>query len=573
MHEPSQPPAGAPELLTDPVLLWPDATSVRVVWFTAFAGRTHAALVGDRFVDATSPLAFAPLEDAAGVFPAKTAPLSQLFEDADSRVPARPYDTLTPRPVWRHEAVVTGLTPGVRTPYRVISLDVDDRAVLSDVFSLAPAPPADTGQQVLITSDHQLGAMTAANLAKAVEVTGDGLTAIFDAGDMVNVPDRASEWFDDESGAAFFPVLQDRTDVELAGHRWSGAPLLQHVPFFPTIGNHEVMGRRHADSLRKQHGSAWPRAVAEAAYARTGDHDVDERWLRDSSFNTVTVDELFDLRPEPPATGHYYARTFGNIRLIVLQAVTIWRPPERDGERPGRFDERLEDLDNPEAWGHGQHIFEPIDKASAQYAWLRAELASVESRSARYRVVMMHQPIHGVGGLTSPAFTDPVRVVDRDPATGRVRRIRYEYPPTNDYLLRDIEPLLSDYGVQLVICGHTHIWNRFKNAAGVNFLESSNIGSTGGVCMPGHQSRDVPGPDEGYVETYVPQGDPGGLTPIVPSIAPIIGADGDPEPFLTSDTVTAFSILDSVEGVVRSYRFDTTQPDSDVVLFDEFGLG
>jgi hypothetical protein len=33
-----------------------------------------------------------------------------------------------------------------------------------------------------------------------------------------------------------------------------------------------------------------------------------------------------------------------------------------------------------------------------------------------------------------------------------------------------------------------------------------------------------------------------------------------------------FSILDSVAGVVRSYRFDTRQPDSPVVRFDEMPL-
>ncbi|MCK9903468.1 hypothetical protein CC117_26940 [Parafrankia colletiae] len=31
---------------------------------------------------------------------------------------------------------------------------------------------------------------------------------MFVAGDLVNVPGRASEWFDDTRGSAFFPVLQ-----------------------------------------------------------------------------------------------------------------------------------------------------------------------------------------------------------------------------------------------------------------------------------------------------------------------------------------------------------------------------
>jgi hypothetical protein len=48
---------------------------------------------------------------------------------------------------------------------------------------------------------------------------------------------------------------------------------------------------------------------------------------------------------------------------------------------------------------------------------------------------------------------------------------------------------------------------------------------------------------------------------------------GRPPTFVASDTVTAFSILDTVDGVVRSYAFDTTRPDSEAVLFDEFTLG
>src|SRR5690606_34405804 len=106
-------------------------------------------------------------------------------------------------------------------------------------------------------------------LAKAEEVAGSELAAIFYAGDFVNVADRASEWFDHAGGAAFFPVFQGRARVRLAGHDWCGAPLLQRLPIYPTIGNHEVMGRRCFAALRDRHQFPWPRGVAEAAYHRT----------------------------------------------------------------------------------------------------------------------------------------------------------------------------------------------------------------------------------------------------------------------------------------------------------------
>ena len=49
--------------------------------------------------------------------------------------------------------------------------------------------------------------MVAANLQKVVETIGK-IDAVFFAGDLVNIPERASEWFDDKRGGAFFPCLQ-----------------------------------------------------------------------------------------------------------------------------------------------------------------------------------------------------------------------------------------------------------------------------------------------------------------------------------------------------------------------------
>ena len=137
--------------------------------------------------------------------PATTRQLSRLREDSASNLPTGTApEEPTPRPIWRHEAEVTGLPPGQRFPYRVESVAADGTVMTSDVFSLAAAPAPNTPLQILLTSDHQSKPMTAANLQKVAETVGQ-VDAVFMAGDLVNVPDRASEWFDDAVGAAFFP--------------------------------------------------------------------------------------------------------------------------------------------------------------------------------------------------------------------------------------------------------------------------------------------------------------------------------------------------------------------------------
>ncbi|BCB81918.1 hypothetical protein Pflav_083280 [Phytohabitans flavus] len=171
---------------------------------------------------------------------------------------------------------------------------------------------------------------------------------------------------------------------------------------------------------------------------------------------------------------------------------------------------------------------------------------------------MFHHPSHGLGNHSVPPYTDPIQVVE-------AKSIRYEYPLADDYILRDVEPLVSAAGVHLVLNGHSHVWNRFRNAAGVHWLETSNVGNSYGAY-------DVSsGMSRWYPPGYVLQGDPGGLQPIVPTVAPLVHG-GVPLPFVASNEITVFTLLDSAAGVVRSYRHDTRQPSSPAVLFDEFAL-
>ena len=569
-------------LLTDPFLQRPTADSVRVVWFTEFAGQRHTVFYGQSAADELTG-------DSSSV-PATTRQLSRLREDSASNLPTGTApEGPTPRPIWRHEAEVTGLPPGQRFPYRVESVAADGTVMTSDVFSLAAAPAPNTPLKILLTSDHQSKPMTAANLQKVAETVGQ-VDAVFMAGDLVNVPDRASEWFDDAVGAAFFPALQGRADYTLANQRYHGGELIQHAPLFPAIGNHEVMGRDSPIApLNEQFNDPVPRAAATAVYDSrpelfnaTGDPAIRQQWIVNHSFNTDSYDELFTL-PESTVPGsdrptsHFYATSFGEVRLISLFVTNIWRLPRVEPDVRGRFQERLADHGNPIAWGHGQHIFEPISAGSPQYQWLQTELASEAFQQARYKIVMLHHPPHSLGDNIVPPFTDPVALYDRHP-DGTLRSVRYEYPIQDDYIMRDLVPLLENAGVDLVLYGHSHLWNRFVSPTGLHFLETSNVGNTYGAFWQGDPRQVPPAADappfNGYQQIYyAAQGDPNGLEPVVPTLAPLVDDQDQPLPYLASNDITAFSILTTDSGTVASYYFDTRQPNSEVVKFDEFTLG
>jgi hypothetical protein len=542
-----------PQLLTDPFLQLPTQNSVRVVWFTEFTGTKHSVAYG---------------EDLQQTVYAGTTKLSRTREDQYSRVGnqtqnGQVYQQPVQRHIWRHEAEVTGLTPGVRVNYRVTSVCEDGTSVSSNVFTLAPTPEPGTPLKILLTSDHQLKPMTCANLQKVVETVGR-VDAVWFAGDLANVSDRASEWFDDNRGGAFFPGLQGRANYEMEHNSvkvtYKGGEIIQHAPMFTCIGNHEVMGRvARTGSLDDEFNDTFPRAVAQKLYGRES--------LIDNSFNTITYEEIFSL-PQSQAGGKkYYAVSFGDVRLVVLYITNMWRSPKLTDQYQGRYQEATKDLNHPENWGYGQLIYEPIAKGSTQYNWLEKELNSPEFQQAKYKVVMFHHPPHTLGDNIVPAYTNPVQIIERDDA-GNIQAVRYEYPKDADYIIRDVIPLLEAAQVQLVLYGHSHLWNRFVSLNGMHFLETSNIGNSYGAAW-GERKREVP---TGYQEEYIALGDPNGLEPVVPTINPLLGEDGKPLPYIASNDITVFSIFDTGRGQVRSYFFDTRKPDSQLVKFDEFNL-
>lgn len=177
-------------LLTDPFLQFPTKTTVNVVWFTDFLGSNHHVQYGDQLNRQVS---------------ANTKKLSRVREDPDSYLD-HPPDKKIYRDIWRHEAIISGLEPNQRLPYQVFS-NIEKQSIASKVFTLAGQPEADTPLKILLTSDHQLMPMTTANLEQVVK-TVSRIDAVFFPGDLVNTPDRASEWFDDRRGGAFFQLCR-----------------------------------------------------------------------------------------------------------------------------------------------------------------------------------------------------------------------------------------------------------------------------------------------------------------------------------------------------------------------------
>ncbi|MGB3790615.1 MAG: metallophosphoesterase [Phormidesmis sp.] len=562
------------QLLSQPFLQLPTASSVQVVWFTEFEGAQHFVVYGNgkRSV-------------------ATTTRLSRTKEDAASDINTQTYSAVSNsavshRSVWRHEATIKNLSPGERISYRVVSTNTDGKAIESALFTLAPAPAAGEPVKILLTSDHQLKPMVPANLQKVEETIGR-VDGVFFAGDFVDVPDRASEWFDSARGLALFPSLQGRARYALTKGEittvYRGGEIIQHAPLFPVIGNHEVMGRlSQTESLNQQFTNTLPRSLVSQFYPRLQTVEENSDWIEDHSYNTRTYEEVFSLPttklPNGKETQTYYAVTFGDIRLVCLYVTQIWRSPALSPNAKGRYREKATSLHTPENWGYGQHIFEDIRSGSVQYEWLQQELASEEFQKAKYKIVMMHHPPHTLGGNIVPAFTDPVMVKNLAD-DGSLRSVQYEYPIAEDDIIRDLVPLLEDAGVQLVFYGHSHLWNRFVSPTGMHFLETSNVGNSYGAHLE-ENSRAVPtkaavveaGDLTPFWSVYSAVNDPNGLIPVVPTVAPLEDDDGNPLPYIASNDITSFTIFETGSGTLSSYYFDTREPDSEVVKFDEFKL-
>lgn len=579
---------GDGHLLSDPFLQAPQVGSVNVAWFSHTPGTKNVIVTGevaelsvDNAVDAASG-------EVAGVqvHEASTIKLSRMYEDAASFVDNPPAAGIVERDVYRHEGTITGIRKTEQVPYRVISLD-GDTVAMSEMFRAQDAFEADEPVSMLLTSDHQQKDNAPANLQLAAETIGNIDVALV-AGDLVNVPDRASEWFDHNGGLAFFDGMQGNANYtsENNGQVYDGGQIAQNAVMYPVIGNHEIQGRMDGrDSLDTAFNYPVPREVAEAEYDRLGITEDRETWVENNSFSTTSYEEIFTL-PESTVGGEkYYATSIGNTRLISLYSTRIWRgteateePAER--ESISRYYESPEVLDQPLERGYGEFIFEDIGVDSDQYRWLQQELASSETTSAEHVIVMMHESPISLGNNSMPHFSDPVEHVEKD-ENGDVVGIYYTYPEEGNVLLNSVLPLIDQPGtpVDLVFNGHSHLWNRFQSPNGVNYMETSNVGNSYGARheLSADGPRPVPAKDSQRwdAKDYLEYGVPGGFEPIVPTVDPQLAANDptQPAPYVASNQYSVFTGFDSETGIVRSWLFDGSETDPEVILFDEFQFG
>jgi predicted phosphodiesterase len=570
-------------LLSDPFLQLPTADSVRVVWFTEFAGRDHELVYG------------ADLNKIA------TASSQKMTRLLDTRV-----DPPIPRAVWRHEATAAGLTPGIRVPYFVRSQTDEGRLVKSNTFSLQPLPTPGQPLKILITSDHQLMPNTHINLTKVVETAGT-VDAVFLAGDLVNIPDDASEWFErGKRGIGFFPALQGRAQDIDPTVTHPGGQILQHAHLFPVIGNHEVMGRVDPKTGQAQFGADHPRWWAELTYESIAetlnpstDPQIRETWIRDHSWNVTTYEEVFTLPQESPGGEKYYSQRYGDIFLLGLFVTRPWRMVKSIPKVPGKYQEAPETLSDPNQWGFGDFLYEPLGKESEQYTWLTTQLESTAFKTAPYRYVMTHQASRGLGENAIPLLSEPVMTLEYldpfgakqsqswplpvsrevwqqeiQPLLSSLTGVKYTYPRHRDGWHQDLEPLFEKAGVQIVHHGHSHLWYRSQTPAGLVFLESSNVGNSYGSYLPGYKERVTVAPagDPYSSEDYPATGDPYGADPVFPSLFSPLQQGSQPLPTVDSNEHTVFTIFETETGMVSSYSVDLRDPELSVRKFDVFRL-
>lgn len=569
-------------LLTEPILQNADMNSVIVQWFTEGETKDNKVILYER--------------NKARYVEADSYKLSRV---RGGKTEADCNDATIKQNIWKHTAKIDNLPDNEGRSSDRIGYKVISDGMKSGKYYLASAPKAGVELKILLTSDLQLKKMCSANIQKVYETVGR-VDGVWINGDIVDIPDRAYDWFYADN--SFFKVMTGKADDEIGGKKYTGSALLQYAPLYTSIGNHDVMGvYDETTDLSVQFNSPRPREAAEKLLelVKLGDSkdgtDVVARFLEDKSYNTITYEEMFELPESDSGKEKWYGVTIGDIRLIALDVARVWRLPNIG--LSGKYSEIPASSEND--YGYGDFIFERIDEGSKQLEFLKEEILSEEYKNAKYRVVMFHSEAHSLGNNQIPPFTKPVPKTVTDTFTG-LPMVIYDYPIEEDYIIKYVESLLTSGKTNLLFNGHSHIWNRFKTESGMNILESSNVGNTyGGFCSVSFKLENKEKLENGEIavcgdgkirtdypeslnannrysaiskewdrKNYVLSGDSNGLEPIMPNVADL----PEKAPFLASNTITAFSVLDTKKGTVDSYYFDTENPESEVVLFDSFTL-
>jgi hypothetical protein len=482
------------------------------------------------------------------------------------------------------------------------------------------------------------------------------MDAVLFAGDYVDTPRQASEWFDRYDPAwltspanaatlprrypntrpAFFPAMQGTYQQLFPQFPWRGGAILQHAAKFGAIGNHEQPGRHRPNAsiavnggiatanLSYMDNDPQPRWYAELRYETLqplvnpgNDPQVREQWLRDNSHDWEVHRQMW-THPEGPEGEQYYLQAYGDVAVLVMNVARIWRTFNIRPQDRGKFTEFFAENRNPDEWGFGDFHFDRFDDQSPQFQWLQSALTSPAFQQARYRVVVLHHTVAGLGDNAMPVHADNVMWLDytdtqgqpqtrevrmpRDnagriatfrtqvqPLLERVVRVRYEYPVAEDIWKQSVEPLLVKAGVQLVHLGHSHVWSRVvgADAPNLNYLETSSAGNSFGAYWTQPDGNPWNGALRGggtglfaagspwNTANYARTNDPHARTPIAPNLAnpmQLWAGQTLPVPFVASNDISTFSVLDTGMRAVRSFAVNLRDPAAPVLEFDRIPL-
>ncbi len=321
-----------------------------------------------------------------------------------------------PLKVYQQIAHLKNLVPGRFYFYRAVSA-AGGAWTVTPGYYFRTAPPPGTPIKFVLLSDLQVRATAADPVKFAGQQYND---LIIYAGDFVNTPNKAGEWFTvpgapEADAARWFNMMQQTAD---------GCRLLQYVPIFPAPGNHEIDDQ-----------------------TLLSDRKLNDRAKLSFRIYMQLFRPLYPEQEYGAGGKHWYAADYGDLHVVSLSVVRwfSWQAAQAPGWYP----------------------YDEIKSGSAQYHWLESDLRAAAGR--KYLWVTQHWHMFNRSTDVAVPFTDPV------PSASNPDQM--EYPAAEDYLLRDLQPLFERYGVNAVNYGHSHVYERYR-ISGVSYIEAASIGNS-----------------------------------------------------------------------------------------------
>lgn len=143
----------------------------------------------------------------------------------------------------------------------------------------------------------------------------------------------------------------------------------------------------------------------------------------------------------------------------------------------------------------------------------------------------------------------------------------YYYFKGEDQIIKYLIFLLENVGVQLVFYGYFYFWNCFVSFGGMYFLEIFNVGNSYGVYLVDNFCFLLDFIDFNN-DFFV--GNFNGLLFIIFIIVFLFNFDGKLLFYIVSNKIIVFSVLEIDEDnvVIKSYYFDSSVDNNNIVLFD-----